>query len=81
MVTKFCYSRVVVVPVVVVDWGFTTLSTSQIISVAFCSELENSDKFYSEALISASDSFTCRKSTTRDPRLYFSSERSHNEDF
>ena len=59
---------------VVVDWGFTMLLTSQVISVAFYSERENSDKFCSEALISAWGSFTCRKSTTRDQRLYFSSE-------
>ena len=39
--------------VVVVDLGFTTLVTSQVISVAFYSERENSDNFYSEALISA----------------------------
>ena len=34
-----------------------------------------------EALISGWGSFTCRKSTTRDPRLYFPSERSHIQDF
>ena len=39
--------------VVVVDWGFTTLLTSQVISVAFYSEHEKPDKFCSEALISA----------------------------
>ena len=43
--------------------------------------LEKSDKFCPEALISASGSFTCRKSTTRDPRLYFPSEGSHTQDF
>ena len=53
--------------VVVVDLGFTTLLTSQVISVAFYSEREKSDKFCSEALISAWGSFKCRKSTTRDP--------------
>ena len=47
---------------VVVDLGFTTLLTSQVISVAFYSEREKSDKFCSEAVISAC-SFTCRKST------------------
>ena len=44
---------VVVVVVVVVVLGFTTLLTSQVISVAFYSEREKSDKFCSEALISA----------------------------
>ena len=50
-------SRVVVVK------SFTTLLTSQIISVAFYSEREKSDKFCSEALISARGSLSCRKST------------------
>ena len=44
---------IVLVVVVVVDWGFTTLLTSQVISVAFYIEREKSDKFFSEALISA----------------------------
>ena len=44
--------------------------------VAFYSEREKADKFYSETLISAWGSFTCCKSTTRDPRLYFLSEGS-----
>ena len=39
------------------------------------------DKFCSEALISAWGSFTCRKSTTRDTRLYFPSIGSHTQDF
>ena len=39
--------------VVVVDLGFTTLLTSQVISTAFYSEREKSDKFSSEAVISA----------------------------
>ena len=39
--------------VVVVDLGFTTLLTSQVISGAFYSERERSDRFCSEALISA----------------------------
>ena len=39
--------------VVVVDWGFTTLLTSQVIIVAFYSEREKTEKFCSEALISA----------------------------
>ena len=38
---------------VLVDLGFTTLSTSQDISVSFYSEREKTDKFSSEALISA----------------------------
>ena len=62
-------------------FGFTTLLTSRVISVAFYSEREKSDKFCSEALISASGSFTWRKSTTRDPRLCFLSEESHTENF
>ena len=37
--------------------------------------------FCSEALISARGSFTCSKSTTRDPRLYFASEGSHTQNF
>ena len=44
-------------------------------------EREKSDKFCSEALISTWGSFTCCKSTTRDPRLYFPSEGSHSQDF
>ena len=52
---------------VVVDLDFTTLLTSQVISVAFYSEWETSDKFCSEALISAWGSSTCRKSTTFGP--------------
>ena len=67
--------------VVVLVLGFTTLLTSQVISVAFYSQRVKSDKFCSEALISAWGSFTCRKSTTRDPRLYFPSEGSHTQDF
>ena len=51
-----------------VDLGFTTLLTSQVISVTFYSERKKSDKFFSEALISPWGSFTCRKSTTRGPR-------------
>ena len=50
------------------------------VSVASDIEREKSDKFCSEALISAWGSFTCRKSTTRDPRLYFPSEGSHTQD-
>ena len=35
------------------DFGFTTLLTSQVVSVAFCSAREKSDKFSSDTLISA----------------------------
>ena len=66
---------------VAVDLGFTTLLTSLVISDALYSEREKSEKFCSEALISAWGSFTCRKSTTRDPRLYFPSEVSHTQYF
>ena len=54
-----------IVIVVVVDWG-RTLLTSQIFSVASYSEREKSDKFCSEALISALSSFMCCKAMTRD---------------
>ena len=64
-----------------VDLSFTMLSTSQVISVASYSERGNCDKFGSEALFSDWGSFTCRKSTTRDPWLYFASEGSHTQDF
>ena len=67
--------------VVLVVLDFTTLLTSQVISVAFYNEREKSDKFSSEALISAWGYFTCRKSTTRDLRLYFPSEGNHTKDF
>ena len=43
--------------------------------------LENDEKFCSKALISAWGSFTCRKSMTRDPRLYFPSEGRNTRDF
>ena len=52
-------------------WVLRHFLTSKVISVASDIEREKSDKFCSEALISAWGSFTCRKSTTRDPRLYF----------
>ena len=55
--------------------------TSQVIIVAFYSDHEKSDKFCSEALISAWGSFTCHKSMTWDPRLYFPSKGSHTQDF
>ena len=66
--------RIGVIFVVVVVLGFTTLLISQVISVAFYSEREKSEKFCSKALISGWGSFTFRKSTTLDPRLYFPSE-------
>ena len=56
------------------------LLTSQVISVAFYSEREKSD-----ILLKGSNFglrfFTCRKSTTRYPRLFFPSEGSPNQDF
>ena len=70
----------VIVVAEVVVLGFTTLLTSLGISIVFYSEREKSDKFCSEALITAWSSFTCRKSTRRDPRLYFHSEGSHTQD-
>ena len=51
-------------------FGFYDALNISGISVAFYSEREKSDKFCSEALISA-----------RDPRLYFPSEGSHTQDF
>ena len=76
------YVRIVILStVVVIGLDFTTLLTSQVISVAFYSDREKSDRFCSEALVSAWGSFTCRKFTTRDPRLYFPSEGSHTKDF
>ena len=67
--------------VIVVDLGSMTFLTSKVISVASYSKREKSDKFCSEALISAWGSFTRRKSTTRDQRLYFPSEGIHTQDF
>ena len=77
----FCKPMVTVVVVVNLVLGFMTLLTSQVISVTFYSEREKFDKFCSEALISAWGSFTCYKSKTRDPRLYFPSEGRHTQDF
>ena len=57
------------------------LLTFQVISVAFYSEHEKSEKFCSEALILTWGSLTCHKSTTWDPRLYFPSEGSHTQVF
>ena len=61
--------------------GFQHFLTAQVIRVAFYIKREKSDKFFSEALISAWGSFTCSKSTTRDQRLYLFSEGSHTQDF
>ena len=62
-------------------WVLRYFLISTVISVASDIEREKSYKCCSEALISAWGSFTCRKSTTRDPRLYFPFEGSHTEDF
>ena len=62
-------------------WVLRHFLTSYVISVASDTEHGKSDKFCSEALISTWGSFTCRKSTTRDSRLYFPSEGSHTQDF
>ena len=62
-------------------WVLWRSLKSQVTSVAFYSEREKSDKFCSEALISDWGSFTCRKYTTRDLRLYFPFEGSHTQDF
>ena len=56
------------------SWVLRRSLISRVISVAFYIEREKSDKFYWKAPISASGSFTWRKSTTRDQRLYFPSE-------
>ena len=58
-------------------WILRHFLTSYVISVASDIEREKSDKFCSEAPISVWGSSTYRKSTTRDPRLYFPSEGSH----
>ena len=62
-------------------WVLRRSLTSHVISIAFYIEREKFDKFCSEALISAWGSSTCRKYTTRDPRLYFPSEGSHTPEF
>ena len=51
--TNLILVMVLLVVVVGLVLGFTTLLTSQVISVAFYSEHEKSDKFCSEALILA----------------------------
>ena len=61
-------------------WVLRPFLTSYV-SVASDKEREKSDKFCSVALISAWGSFTCRKFTTRDPRLSFPSEGSNTRDF
>ena len=62
-------------------WVLRHFYTSSVISVSCNIDHEKADKFCSEALISAWGSFICRKSTTRNPRLYFPSEGSHTQDF
>ena len=52
------------------NWVLRCSLTSLVISVTFYIEREKSDKFCSEALILASGSFMCRKSTTRGHQLY-----------
>ena len=49
-------------------WVLRCSLTYHVLSAAFYIEREKSDKFCSEALISAWSSSTCRKSTTRDRR-------------
>ena len=66
---------------IVVDLGFRTIFTSQVISVACYIEREKSNKVCSEALISAWCSLTSHNSTTRDPRFYFPPKGRHTEDF
>ena len=68
-------------PDIVVVVRFYDALTSQAISVAFYIEREKSDKFCSEAVISAWGSFTCRKSTAQDQRLYFSLRRQSYSEF
>ena len=63
------------------SWVLGCSLTSHVISTAFYSGHEKSDKFGSAALISAWGSFMCRKSTTWDQRLFFPSEGSHIQDF
>ena len=58
-------------------WHFKHLGSS----ASLPTQHEKADKFCSEALILAWGCFTCRKSTTRDPQLYFPSEGSHTQDF
>ena len=62
-------------------WVLRRFLTSQVISVASDIEREKSDKFCWEALILAWGSFTCHKSTTRDPRIYFPSKGSYTQEF
>ena len=61
-------------------WVLRHFLTPQVITVAVDIEREKSDKFCSEALTSAWGSFMCRKSTTRDQRLY-PSEGTYTQDF
>ena len=79
-VSKF-YLHVRFVNVLSCCWVLLHVLTSKVISVVSDIEREKSNKFLSEGLISAWGTFTSRKSTTRDPRLYFPSEGSHTQDF
>ena len=63
------------------NWVLWRSLTSQVISIAFYIEREKSNKFCSEALISAWGSFACHKFMTQDQQLYFPSEGSHTQDF
>ena len=63
------------------SWVLRHSLTSQAICVTFYILREKSEKFCSEALISAWGSCTYRKSTIRDQQLYFPSEGSHTQDF
>ena len=58
-------------------WVLRHFLTSKVISVASDIERESPRNFAQRLR----GSFTCRKSTTRDPRLYFPSEGSHTQDF
>ena len=60
---------------------YDALNSSGHLVSLFYSAREKSDKFCSETLIFAWGSFTCRKSTTRYPRIYFPSEGNHTQDF
>ena len=62
-------------------WVLRHFWTSYIISIAADIEREKANKFCSEALILAWGSFMCRKSTTREPQLYFPSKQIHTQDF
>ena len=81
MVIQWCQVRWARRPGYSCCWVLWCSLTSQAISLVFYIEREKSDKFCSESLISAWDSFMCHKSTTWDQWLYFPSEGSHTQDF